>query len=62
MTIKDVLKNTPARITLNDKWLGMNNDCFVVYYRKYYGRQSIVLYEGENEEQAIKYLTEGYGI
>ena len=59
MKIKDVLKCTPARITLYYRWLVFDEEYgFTVYERKPYAKKTIVIYNGNSETEACKALTE----
>jgi len=56
--IIELLKNTNARISLDDKWLVATDDEFFVYQRKRYSHYNTVLYQGDSFDEALKVLEE----
>jgi hypothetical protein len=60
MTILDALKReeNDVRVTCGNRWLVFTNfsEEFIVYGREYYKKKSIVYYQGDSEEEAIKEL------
>jgi hypothetical protein len=63
MNIKDILKYTNSRLTCdNNRWLitdGLFSDQFVVYERKH-RKLAIVIYRGDDEDLACKYLANNF--
>jgi len=56
LTVYDLLNCTHARIVLHDKWLVLNKPIFTVYQRKPYQRNTKTIYEGIDEDKAVREL------
>lgn len=60
MTIIDALKreDQDVRVTCGNRWLVFTNfsEEFIVYGREYHKVKSIVHYQGDNEDEAVKSL------
>jgi len=56
MTIKELLARTQARIVLGDRWLVLTGTCYCIFESKPYARKSKIVYEGDNESEAITAL------
>lgn len=60
MTIYDVLIEENARIDNGDRWMVIepseNGRVFIVYQHKMYARNTVILYDGPNENMACEAL------
>ncbi|HJX50439.1 MAG TPA: hypothetical protein VJ438_03180 [Candidatus Nanoarchaeia archaeon] len=56
MTIKQLLKSYPARITMYDKWLVIFDEKFLVYEHKPYAKKTTIVYSGNSESKAVEAL------
>jgi len=60
MNIYELLKKTNARVSLEDKWLVINEKrLMVVYQKKAYAKNTKILIETKYEHEAIAYLVRG---
>ena len=56
LSVLDVLRNTTARLILDDRWLVLNDTTFEVFQRKAYAQRTSCIYRGQNEAEALKML------
>jgi hypothetical protein len=59
MTIIEFIKNHPARIVYEDKWLINTDGDFSVYRKEYGKRATTLLYTGNDDSKAVEHLISG---
>jgi len=61
MTIIEMLKSDDyfLMITVGDKWLCWQQDCWTVYQKKKYSKNSQIIIQTKYEEEAVSELLKG---